>query len=120
MRKKTYFAVMRIYRFTADGKKLAEQWFIHFSFKSKYQGEEDCSQHCTDLWDAFWKLPAVIDWKEKLKPFASPSEWNYIRELEEVNTSDIVMGQWVKSSPFRYDHQWQYNRSPLDIAAIKT
>lgn len=104
---KTYFGIMMLSRYGLDGR-LNDRWFIHYKFKSKYAGEEDCGQHDEDCWKAYFNLPAVKSCKQQIFDgnYASPSEWSYIREIGEVNTDGICMGKWVKSSPFFDENTW--------------
>jgi hypothetical protein len=101
---------MRVCHYGTNGM-IDDEWFIHFSFKSSYDGEEDCSQHDHDYWKAFWKLKSVSYDALCNGHYASPDAWNYIRELEDVNTDGLYMGKWVKKSPFYRDGKWQPKRS---------
>ena len=96
---------MHVYAF--KGNRISEEWFIHFTFTSIYAGEEDCTKHDEDYWNAFWKLPNVNYDRICKGNFASPSAWNYIRLAEEVDMSDLHLKKWMNHSPFYYDGTWQ-------------
>jgi len=91
-----------------------QQWFIHFTFKSRYDGAEDCSLHDRDYWKGYHNLPAVKACQQAICDghFASPDEWNYIRPANQVNPEGLHMGKWVKHSPF---HNGSWQRFPVDI-----
>ena len=117
MGRKTYFGIMRVCDYVRNGI-IDDEWFVHFSFESSYDTGPggDLSEHCEDYWEdyweAFWNLKSVSYnalWNNGY--YRIPCEWNYIRELNEVNTDGLHMGKWIKKSPFHRDGRWQRDRS---------
>jgi hypothetical protein len=100
-----YFGIIQCARYVKNMSYV--EWFIHFTFISTYQGEDDCSQHDDDYWESFWKLPNVKYDKICEGHFASPSAWNYIRFADEVDISDLYLGKWMARSPFHRNGKWQ-------------
>ena len=100
-----YFGIVCVYLF--EGPIIKDQWFLHFTFNSRYAGEEDISKYDEDHWAAFWSSQKENMEGYKKSRYSSPFAWNYIKRVEEVDTTNLHLGKWMKCSPYYYDGKWQ-------------